>query len=104
MSMRPSRPRPSKRLRVTSGSKSSAASATSLAAAEDRGLLADVQTLHLDRGYDSATIRRACTDAGIDDVICARRRPPGTAQTATPVPLGQCWAIERTNSRLSNFG
>ena len=75
-----------------------------VAAAEDRGLLGDVQTLHLDRGYDSATIRRACTDAGIDDVICARRRPPGTAQTATPVPLGQRWAIERTNSRLSNFG
>ena len=31
----------------------------------------------------------------------ARREP---AQTATPVPLGQRWAIERTNSWLSNFG
>ena len=69
-----------------------------------RGLLADVETLHLDRGYDSATVRRLCTQRGIDDVLCARRRPPGTATAPTPTPLGQRWRIERTNSWLSNFG
>ena len=69
-----------------------------------RGLLGDVETLHLDRGYDSATVRRLCTQRGIDDVLCARRRPAGTATAPTPTPLGQRWRIERTNSWLSNFG
>ena len=45
-----------------------------------RGLLGDVETLHLDRGYDSATVRRLCTQAGIDDVLCARRRRPRPPQ------------------------
>ena len=75
-----------------------------LGAAGDRGLLGDVETLHLDRGYDNRRVRACAAAAGIHDVVCARRRPPGTAQTATPVPLGQRWAIERTNSWLSNFG
>ena len=62
--------------------------APTLDAAADRGLLADVETLHLDRGYDSATVRACAADRGIDDVICARRRPRGTAQHKTTTPLG----------------
>ena len=75
-----------------------------LNAAADRGLLDDVETLHLDRGYDSATVRRLCAQAGINDIICARRRPPGTATHKTTTPLGLRWPVERTNSWLSNFG
>ena len=39
--------------------------APTLDAAADRGLLADVETLHLDRGYDSATVRACAADRGI---------------------------------------
>ena len=75
-----------------------------LGAAEERGLLADVQTLHLDRGYDTNTVRVCAAEAGIDDVLCARRRPHGTATHKTVTPLGLRWPVERTNSWLSNFG
>ncbi len=73
-------------------------------AAADRGLLCDIETLHLDRGYDSAPVRAAAAEAGIDDIICARRRPRGTATHKTTTPLGLRWPVERTNSWLSNFG
>ena len=75
-----------------------------LAAAAGRGLLEDVETLHLDRGYDSAPIRACAADWGLDDIVCARRRPTGTATAKTTAPLGLRWPIERTNSWLSNFG
>ena len=55
-------------------------------------------------GYDSVTIRRACTDAGIDDIICARRRPHGAATHRTTTPSRPRWPVERTNPWLSNFG
>ena len=75
-----------------------------LDAAEERGLLADVQTLHLDRGYDTNTVPARAAQAGIDDVLCARRRPHGTAPHKTAAPLGLRWPVERTNSQLSNSG
>ena len=68
------------------------------------GLLADIETVHLDRGYDCVRIRRACEDAGIDDLICARKRKPGHGSEPKRVPLGMLWPVERTNSWLSNFG
>ena len=75
-----------------------------LAAAERRGLLADVETLHLDRGYDGAPVRDCVAAYGITDLICGKRRDAGTATGPLPVPLGMRWPIERTNSWLSNFG
>ena len=45
-----------------------------VAAAE--GLAADVQTLHLDRGYDNNRVRRSAADFGISDIVCAPTRPP----------------------------
>ena len=62
-----------------------------LATAADRGLLEDIETLHLDRGYDSAPVRACAADWGIDDIICARRRPRGTATHKTTTPLGLRW-------------
>jgi transposase len=70
----------------------------------ERALICDAETLHLDRGYDNNVVRTAVADFGIDDLICARRRSPGTATNPKPVPLGMRWPIERTNSWLSNFG
>ena len=76
-----------------------------LRAAADRGLLSDVETIHLDRGYDNNPVRQLCATAGITDVICARKRPKGQANhTKTTTPLGMRWTVERTNSWLSNYG
>jgi len=75
-----------------------------LADAHQRGLLGDIETLHLDRGYDNSRIRDCVAGFGIDDLICAKTREPGTATIKVPVPLGMRWPIERTNSWLSNFG
>lgn len=77
-----------------------------LAAADRRGLLGEGETLHLDRGYDSAKVRALCHASGIDDLVASRQRKPGPGVTTTPrpVPLGLRWPVERTNSWLSNFG
>ena len=70
----------------------------------ERGLLADIETMHLDRGYDNSIVRAYCTEIGIDDLVCARKRKRGTATKKIAVPLGMRWPVERTNSWLSNFG
>lgn len=75
-----------------------------LDAAAARGLLAETETLHLDRGYDNPVVRRTVAEAGIDDLVCSKKQPPGTATGKTSVPLGLRWPIERTNSWLANFG
>jgi transposase len=73
-----------------------------------RGLLADIETLHLDRGYDSSLTRQRCEVAGIDDVVCAKKRRRGEPKTVPgtkkPLSLGMRWPVERTNSWFSNFG
>lgn len=70
-----------------------------------RGLLAEIETLHLDRGYDNTRVEVACIQRGLTDVICAKRRKPGRAKPKKlPVPLGMRWPVERSNSWLSNFG
>jgi len=82
--------------------------ADTLAPAEQRGLLCDVETLHLDRGYDSKAVRSTCADLGLADVLCARQRregtQPGKKRSPKHRPLGMRWPVERTNSWLSNFG
>ena len=77
-----------------------------LAAVAARGLLVDVETLHLDRGYDSALTLTRCADLGLTDVVCAKKRPKNTAKKKTnkPLTLGMRWPVERTNSWFSNFG
>lgn len=75
-----------------------------LDAVADRGLVADIETLHLDRGYDNQPVRVLVAGAGIDDLVCARKRKQGTATKPKPVPLGMRWPVERTNSWLSNYG
>ncbi|MFH5824759.1 IS5 family transposase [Georgenia sp. AZ-5] len=77
-----------------------------LQAVLDNGLLAEVGTVHLDRGYDSpATLQRA-TELGVGDINCAKKRPPGSSKTKTKtkLKLGLRWPVERTNSWFTNFG
>jgi transposase len=82
--------------------------APTLETARQRGLLSDIETLHLDRGYDSKAVRSTCRALGLDDVVCARQRrdgkKPGMKRSPKPRPLGMRWPVERTNSWLSNFG
>jgi transposase len=70
----------------------------------DRGLLADIETLHLDRGYDSGPVRDLCARLGISDLVGARKRQRGEPAPAKKLTLGMRWPVERTNSWLSNFG
>jgi transposase len=67
------------------------------------GLLADIDTLHLDRGYDYPAIRERLGELGLHDVTIQRRgtKQPGTKQ---PLRLGLRWIVEATNSWWSNYG
>jgi transposase len=69
-----------------------------------RGLLVDVDTMHLDRGYDYPKIRRQLNAAGLDDLVIQKRRKPGEADRPMPMRLGLRWIVEATNSWLSNYG
>ena len=76
-----------------------------LAEAERRGLTADLETLHLDRGYAGSPVLETCNSYGVHDVVRAPKRPrAATRRRPKTVPLGMRWTIERTNSWLSNFG
>ena len=68
------------------------------------GLVADIETIWLDRGYDHDTVRAQLAAAGITDAVIAKRRKAGEATVPLKVPLGLRWPVERTNSWLSNFG
>jgi len=77
-----------------------------LDAVDDQGLLDEIETLHLDRGYDNGVVRRQVAEAGITRIVVPKVRPrEGTKRRApTRVPLGRRWPVERTNSWLSNYG
>ncbi len=104
-----------------------------LNAIEDRGLLTEIETLHLDRGYDAAGVRELCATSGITDAIIAKKRKRGQAKNDTKATtgdkdngdkdkqrtsnasskgnddkqslgLGLRWTVERSNSWFSNFG
>jgi len=70
----------------------------------ERGLLSDIETLWLDRGYDSDLTRTRLAERGIDDAVIAKKRKRGSFAVPTNQPMGLRWPVERTNSWLSNFG
>jgi transposase len=73
--------------------------------AEGRGLLEEIETIWLDRGYDSKATRSRLCEARIDDAVIAKRRERGHPATETKkLPMGLRWPVERTNSWLSNYG
>lgn len=80
--------------------------APTLDAVNARGLLEDIETLHLDRGYDSNVTRTLCRETyKLTDVVCAKKRPRGTAKgTKNPQPMGLRWPVERTNAWFSAYG
>ncbi len=67
------------------------------------GLLVDIDTIHLDRGYDSGAVREWLAGYGLTDAVIQRRgtKTPGAKQ---PVRLGLRWIVEATNTWWSNYG
>jgi hypothetical protein len=74
-----------------------------LDAVAQRGLLIDVETLHLDRGYDNQVVRQECARYQLTDVAIALRRKKGQAKTRKLLPIGERWPVERTNSWFTNY-
>jgi transposase len=78
--------------------------APTLDAAAARGLLTDIDTIWLDRGYDSDITRQRLALRGLDDAIIAKKRKRGSQQPKKNQSMGLRWPVERTNSWLSNYG
>jgi transposase len=73
--------------------------------AAERGLLSDVETIWLDRGYDSDVTRQRLAARNIDDAVIAKKRSRGSTEPPNKnQPMGLRWPVERTNSWLSNYG
>lgn len=77
--------------------------APTLDAVAARGLLIDIDTLHLDRGYDYPAVRQQLAGYGLDD-LNIQRRGTKAAGVKQPVRLGLRWIVEATNSWWSNYG
>ena len=75
-----------------------------LAHTAERGLLADIETIWLDRGYDSELTRQRLFQHQINDAVIAKKRKRGDTSATKKQPMGLRWPVERTNSWLSNFG
>jgi len=73
--------------------------------AEANGLLHEIETIWLDRGYDSDATRQRLIEREISDAVIAKKRKRGTTGGQKKnQPMGLRWPVERTNSWLSNFG
>jgi transposase len=68
------------------------------------GLLADIDTLHLDRSYDSGAVRARLRDAGIDQFEIQLRGTKVPGVKKQPLRLGMRWIVEATNTWWSNYG
>lgn len=68
-----------------------------LDAVDARGLLVEVERVHLDRGYRYVFVREALAGRNLEGVL-----PRGPKRAGRD--FGIRWAVERTNSWLSNFG
>jgi len=53
-----------------------------------RGLLADIETIWLDRGYDSDVTRHRLADRHIEDAVIAKKRKRGAATPKQNQPMG----------------
>ena len=70
----------------------------------DNGLLADIDTLHLDRGYDYPVIRQRLAVFGLTELDVQRRGTKTASGKKQPITLGLRWIVEALNSWWSNYG
>jgi transposase len=75
-----------------------------LAAVDHAGLLTEVGTLHLDRGYDSGAVRNQLRARGINEFEIQLRGTKVPGVKKQPIRLGLRWIVEATNSWWSNYG
>lgn len=78
-----------------------------LATVAARGLLVEIETLWLDRGYDSDVTRERIAALGIEDAVIAQKSKKGSTRASgctTQLSMGLRWPVERTNSWMSNYG
>lgn len=75
-----------------------------LDAVAETGLLADVERLHLDRGYDSGAVRRMLEGFGIHEFEIQLRGTKVPGVKKQPIRLGLRWVVEATNTWWSNYG
>jgi hypothetical protein len=75
-----------------------------LDAIADRGLLVDIDTLHLDRGYDSPAVPDRLRRVGIEAWEIQLRGTKLPGRKKQPVRLGLRWIVEATNTWWSNYG
>ncbi len=68
------------------------------------GLLCEIETIWLDRGYDSESTRARLAERKIDNAVIAKKRKRGDPEPKKNQPMGLRWPVERTNSWMSNFG
>jgi transposase len=69
-----------------------------------RGLLCDIETIWLDRGYDSDVTRERLAARLLDDAVIAKKRKKGEAKVKNPQPMGMRWPVERTNAWFAAYG
>lgn len=75
-----------------------------LDAVAERGLIDEIETLWLDRGYDGLATRARLVARGIDDHMIAKHSKRKAGKGSKNPKLGLRWPVERTNSWLSNYG
>lgn len=68
------------------------------------GLLVEIGTLTLDRGYDYPKIRRQLHTRGLCELDIQRRGTKPAPGTPPRLTLGLRWIVEATNSWWSNYG
>ena len=73
--------------------------------AAERGLLGDIETIWLDRGYDSDVTRSASPTLGIDDAVIAKKRKRGERPRRRRTNRWGCAGRSSAPTRgSSNFG
>jgi len=75
-----------------------------LTAVAGNGYLADIDTLHLDRGYDYPVIRERLAVFGLTELDVQRRGTKTPSGKKLPITLGLRWIVEALNSWWSNYG
>jgi transposase len=78
--------------------------APTLEAIAEIGLLVDIDTLHLDRGYDYPKVRRELHDWGLVELDIQLRGTKVPGVKKQPIRLGLRWIVEATNTWWSNYG